>query len=958
MRFTKVPLIATLVAGALSLLVILPALAQNNDTRGEVGDDKFQVAVLKSSTPASGPAPAYAGGVLYVSNDGDEGAANDPDVANWVRVSVVVEATDLKDRDPDEADVENCVEITAKNIRSGQSVKAYAGNEAFTGAPYPATAEPAMIKIIPYGEPNVGATRCTDEATRAAAQLSARDGDVIRITASGSISSQDMVVDGKGPVFTDVAPAHKSYSRSNSARFQFTVTDAGSGLRHDGEFVRTRGDLDVENVDEDADGERGSEPRSTSTGAAADIQLEVPVGTDNTAAGTSRWRRVGDAVGRSYSLDVSLSIAAEASTNWRLTARDRVGNQTVSDADSSEDGKQPYKITVDTLKPQFGEARTGISYSASKKEEVRDRSAIAVTIRNGDSGGADDELSAVDHTDFRVEGHAVTGVIHATTKSTCTTATTETAKVPDDIQGECIDNPKARIYLQLADDLAPNEKPEIEMLGGAVIDLAGNANDPGKIDARDTIPPALTVEINPGSDASGRPVIRKTGEVTVRVSSDEELRRRPSIYFAAIKNIGTTELADLRIREASSGGSIAEQSGADNTWQRVYRANSSGLSGKDGLVVLIVTGDDADGNRGVTDGVDLGDNNEPSVDDKLKLQSLIDGALLIEVDGSIDSDPDFSLAPYRADDERSKTESSRPFITIEFAEAKEAGYNVGGVTVATSGNPSRPLVGDELPVTEVILERDGEKIKLDSHTGVTITSATLDGESVSDSVRLISAGKYTITTSGLSVGKHTLRITAVDDAGNSVTDSYPFEVVGRSKYQVKLTPGWNLVSLPSTPVDAGIDSVMSGLQAQTVLSFRDGEWVTAVYFPEDGEWRGTLTEIVGGYGYWISTSAFETLATLITDTDTSSVLPTAAVTAGWNLLGVVDVEQAKAGDPPAGGGDADDYFSNLQWSVAYSYSTLSNDWTRIRRGGAENDEAITNGAGYWVWATAPGTLVP
>ena len=87
------------------------------------------------------------------------------------------------------------------------------------------------------------------------------------------------------------------------------------------------------------------------------------------------------------------------------------------------------------------------------------------------------------------------------------------------------------------------------------------------------------------------------------------------------------------------------------------------------------------------------------------------------------------------------------------------------------------------------------------------------------------------------------------------------------------------------------------------------------------------------------------------------MLPTAQVSTGWNLLGVVDVEQAKAGNAPNGGGDADDYFSNIRWSVAYSYDTRQNDWTRILPSGA-NSDAISNGKGYWVWATAPGTLVP
>ena len=84
MRFTKVPLIATLAAGALSLLVVLPALAQN-DTRGRVIDgNNFMVEVYKtraeatdSTAPVAAPSTTYFNGVLYASN-ADTSSARSP----------------------------------------------------------------------------------------------------------------------------------------------------------------------------------------------------------------------------------------------------------------------------------------------------------------------------------------------------------------------------------------------------------------------------------------------------------------------------------------------------------------------------------------------------------------------------------------------------------------------------------------------------------------------------------------------------------------------------------------------------------------------------------------------------------------------------------------------------------------------------------------------------------------
>ncbi len=962
MRFTKVPLIAILAAGALSLLAVLPALAQN-DTRGILGkDSSFQVETLKTAADAN-PASTYFNGVLYVSNsrgvnrvlaDNADAAADLDEVANLLKVTVT-EGTDerLQSEGADTADENddvfvNCYKVTVDNRRSGQKVTAYVpqSGDTFT-----------FVEVIPYGQENSNANGCWSgseddlaaDATRApkkaAAQISARDGDTLRLTAKGAFFSHELTVDGEGPEFSNVAPAHKSYSSSTSARFQFTVTDEGAGLRHDGEFTFDLGDEDAENVDKDNDGIRGGEPLSVADadagekiGDSADISLTLNAD-DQIYLGTNRWRAI--AVGRSYSMDVSLQLN-ELANNWQLDARDRVGNQTISDADSSKDGKDNYTITVDTGKPTLSLARTGIAFSASKKKEVVDRSSVAVTLKNGDAGG-DDDLSAVDHTDFRVTGHAVTGASLITVKADCGN-TVASEREPLELGGACIEKPKARVYLQLADELEPDETPEVEVLGGAVVDLAGNSNDPGKIKARDMIAPGLTVTINPGSEASGRPVIRKSGQIIVRVVSDEELRRRPAVWFATLTNTGEQNDADLEILVTRPGPSITAQS-ADNTWERVYRANATGLSGLDGLVAVIVTGDDAPGNTGSSGGVTLGDDGIPTQGDGLDLEDLMAGALLIEVDDDI-AKPEFSLAPYRDNDEK-VTESSRPFITIEFAEANEAVYDVGATDADEGEN-----------ITKVRLSEDGDDIKLDSHEGVRITLATLDGEDVSGDLAAINSRKYTLTTSGLAVGSRALKITGVDDAGNARTDTFNFTVAARRAYEVSLTPGWNLVSIPGTPTDSSVASVLGGApQSKIVLSYQNDEWVTAVRV-DGGGWQGTLTDIVGGYGYWIQTTAFEKVSARIPETDTSSVLPTARVTAGWNLLGVVDVEQASAGKNPSGGPDADNYFSNLSWSVAYSYDTRQNDWTRILPKTDSANDAIKNGKGYWVWATSPGTLVP
>ena len=199
-------------------------------------------------------------------------------------------------------------------------------------------------------------------------------------------------------------------------------------------------------------------------------------------------------------------------------------------------------------------------------------------------------------------------------------------------------------------------------------------------------------------------------------------------------------------------------------------------------------------------------------------------------------------------------------------------------------------------------------------------------------------------------------MTGRDDVGNEISDSYKFDKVPRQPYEIDLTPGWNLVSVPGTPLDSSINAVMGDtMEAGIVLAYQEDEWLTAVN--DQGTWRGTLTDIVGGYGYWVQTTAFESISALIPETDTSSVLPTARVIKGWNLLGVVDVQQAAAGKAPSGNEEADDYFNNFDWRVAYAFNTANNQWTKTLPDVGDDDE-IVNGKGYWVWSTEDATLIP
>ena len=986
MRFTKIPLIATLMAVALSLLIVLPGLAQTSgydDTRGKLSSGSSLTVEVEHATRTDSDAndnvdetiaDSYFNGALYASNDddahnivrikatgGDRSLFNGPDGVK-----------DDIDRDGDATnEVRNesddniyCAVATVKNNRSGKKISVRLSNATPTTADL---ADPPALEMVKFAvvangleEESNGSRVCGEQdgdtltsqvefntatltyddvaSTEAmGARMPARHGDTLTVTVAGVAGSVTLTVDAEGPEFSEISPAHGAKLRFQTVKFRFLVSDADSGIAHDGELDYSEGDNDPRAYNTDNDNFTTSEPRSmaddtTTTnvdenGASRDIKVFLNT-VEKSADGNSNWKQRGDRPGVSYFLDMAVSGVGAGSNPWYLQATDRAGNTARTDADPGKDDDQDFSLIVDISSPEFRDARTGISYDPDKKKEIVDRSYIAVTFED-DRGP--DAVQNIDADKFLVEDADVVGFIHLGDKSNCGTEAKPVdpkKQTPKDIDDVCIGPdrvPGSRIYLELAEPLAPDATPQVSMFGGAVLDLAGNSSNQDEVIAADNIAPAITVTL--ATDVSGRPVIRNNGEVTVSISSDEELRRLPTVYFGEVVDgaDADAEEADTELASIRRGDRVQTGTG-ELTWSRTYRNGDVG--GSDGLYAVIVVAEDDADNVGVPPGWEQpGRKTKAPVDGHgIDFDDLTGAGLALEIDtdANNDEDPGFSLSPQAAEGE---TESNNPYITIDFG--KEAGE------YSTST----------------------KRFKSDSHSAMEIVSITLNGSDVMEHTAAVESNKYTLAAQDLAIGEYDLKVTGRDDVGNEVSDTYEFEVVARGAYKVNLTPGWNLVSLPGTPLDSSTQAVMGGtMQATIVLAYQDDAWLTSVN--DNGTWRGTLTDIVGGYGYWVQTTAFESISALIPETDTSSVLPTAKVIAGWNLLGVVDVLQNKAGSVPSGGGEADDYFDNIAWKVAYSFDTSSNAWEKSIPKDGDNDDEIVNGKGYWVWSTEAGTLVP
>ena len=634
---------------------------------------------------------------------------------------------------------------------------------------------------------------------------------------------------------------------------------------------------------------------------------------------------------------MSYNATQPGNFNWQLVAVDRVGNVSYSDADVNEDDHQPYLLTIDNAPPIIVTARTGVSYDDKKGNdtEIKDRSFIALAFQNDGTSGSPDSIdpASIDPSRFLLEADAdaepitVVGALHST----------DTVKTGKDLDGGSIE-PSSRVYLELSRELGSDETPVIQALSGAVSDLAGNTNAPSLTTSQDRIEPGFAVTIT--ADVMGRPTIGDDGEFDVTITSDEELLRSPTIYVASIKVI-EADPKKIAIKNVKSS-SVAPD--GVNAWSQTLDDGDLPGGGSDGLYAVIVVGEDVTRNVGGTAG--RSGSGTPRTDNELDLAKLDSLVLLVEKDTAL-AKAGVVVTP-NLGKEAIETESRNPFVKLSFsAEGKE-------ITITDAGTSAI------LDKTKIVAK--GTKVNFDSHASVTLGAVTLNGEAVDASqIRTLGSNEFLVQLSGLDIAKHELKHTATDELGNSASATVKFEVKRRPAYKVALRPGWNLISLPGTPDDTAIGSVISDasgddLSVKLVLGYQNGAWLTAIR--DSGAWNGTLTDITGGWGYWVQSTAFETISTQISDADTSSTLPTIPVTQGWNLLGVVDIQQGGAGNAPIGKAEADDYFTSIPWRVAYSFDTRTSAWTKLVPEAGEDVDEILNAKGYWVWSSTVGVLVP
>jgi hypothetical protein len=623
---------------------------------------------------------------------------------------------------------------------------------------------------------------------------------------------------------------------------------------------------------------------------ASDAAVNIPVGTPTVTAITNGFRAV-------VTLDASLAKDKTVNIRWNATVSDKAGNVGSTDASASTSGNQDFSLVIDKQAPNFASATISAGAwwdAANSKVETDTTKSVNTSIGISLPAALDLGGTAFDIKED-LNGSTVTAADFEVDTLKQTTGVTLSDLTPT--AANVYAGATNWIFLTVP-AMAPDAKPSVTLktTSGGISDAAGNATSAavGPITGADKQAPTVTATLNRSLDDKDATLTITTDEAggvpVVTVTSASEVSATPVAQTVTL--VGTNQY-------------------------------ESKITPGFGVHSVKVTVTDTSSNSAVAGGKAI-DADWPA-----------SGAIALYVDNNLPA-PTVNVNNIAASG--ASVESSEPFfVTAAYTgEKKEFGLVAGGTV---TNDATKTIATD-----------------LDIQNSVTIATATLDGTSILGLLDTQDNNTFNFAVLGITTGEHELVIVGKDEAGNTHdTGKIKFTVTARKAYSVTMSAGWNLISFPGGPANGAIDTVLpSSHPATDVLSYDDGVWSVASR-TAGSTWEGTLSSIDGNHGYWVNSSSSQPVEALLalTSVGSAATLPTIAVEAGWNLVSVIDLAQTKqgsTGDTQTGS----NYFTSVDWSVAYSYDSSTRTWTRVTPAAG----SVKNGQGVWVWATKAGTLIP
>ncbi len=807
------------------------------------------------------------------------------------------------------------------------------------------------------------------------------------------VAPRRVEVENERPEFTNFMPEHEAAFDDGDVEYTFTITDAVSGVPEpedlpdangDGDYmplVALVSDVQCDLVQYDSDGSREI-PLDDNGKARYSEATDV-----HSYAGNEVWckgapaiwpitdDRDFDEVDDGFEVDTKIVLDENDHHYVTFVVCDKAGNCALYTPDNNEIEEAFARITVDTEDPVLHEARTGIMWDATDEELDKNNSTwIQVIFR--DLSVIDED--SVEADDFVVKGHTVKDA-----KRYGDDADGDNARLDGDGTDPGNENTWRSIFLELEDELAPDEEPNVSVVPNGISDKAGNEQDDGDEDAKDYIAPSFTVVsiVSPRTPDAGMDdqLAGEDDEVVITLMSDERIQEtRPKVTVtyvdAPADSVFTKTKRDTcddegtddgyRVRgeimhnddcqdaDAAQGPTLGQTiAKVSNTeWTIIVKEPES-----TGYYNIYIEGTDRSEqkNRG-DEGIAPGD----LVTDFFERDGDVntDDAHFFQGDRNI-ANPAVWVSGTRIEDTEPGVEFKTPlFVELNFTETYLDGCE--GIEPGSDEHKAKCFA-------------ESNEYAKDSFDSVTVTSFMLNGEDITDMVRTTDDETFLVSISGIEIGDHEIEIEAMDEAGNTLdkTLSVEFEVEERDDFSMRLDPGWNLVSIPGEPADSDISTVFgSDMEVRTVYTYNPiipGGWMVAVRESADAEWQGDLKEITARQGYWVLSDVIQDwdvsiprLAGGAVGSGTPIQPPVIALYAGWNLVPVIDV----TGDFAGGGISATAYLQSLDDGLdlarVLGFDTITNKWSTIKAPESGVDQDLEFGSAYWVFVRQAASLVP
>ena len=773
----------------------------------------------------------------------------------------------------------------------------------------------------------------------------------LRVNPSGSVTlrydddgtrrTKAIEVETTRPVLSNFSPAHNSASQNDRPEVMVDVTDSDSGIDDADVFVVFAvlddnevmgGDMMARSVSVDEDGRL----RSITDGVRGEQRLPDELRVTSGDSTVVWWVVAEDMAGNSAVSDQNTDSDSPCDPDMfpGLDAilsgdygDDPVGVDDLSGkavGDDFDSGCQPFIVKVDDTDPTLMSATTGSFWDTSSDDSDKtniDRTAAKPTSIRLDF---DEKLdgASVSASDFEVDGRAPLDAAHYSGAS-------------------------MYVFLTVS-ALDPHDKPKVELVG-EVADPAGNTANSGTTGdddggpTHDGIAPTLTVTLE-GVTSGDRPVTDK--EIKITVETDENTSN-PSVMITKVGAVNaggkgllrgtmvtkTPKVKSPRVYETTWGTSTA---GLYNIYVTASDGSGNGDAGASGM--MMVTDD-----MGTAD--DDSDDMERTVDSPVDLSSDT-SALLFEVDNS---GPEFSLNPEESDDPNA-------FIQVEFSgEGNEYMVPVMGP------GADDDYFGDGSAVPDVAVDADedgsGDMKDVDSYAMVTVLSATLGGDDISDALERLGDGSFLLAAPDLAVGEYKIKIDAEDSAGNDMESEMTLKITERKPFSLNIRAGVSLISFPGDPVDPDINAVFPmDHPVQEIATYdpsQPGKWFASQRDENTGMLDGNLLTISGNQAYLVRSESSKSLSVVIIRPSAHEqvIPPQIDLVKGWNLVPVLDVTYGLAD------GDAIGYMTyfgdNSNIDRVYGVDTIRN---RLVLVGSDDDLMV--GKGYWVFASSATSIAP